>query len=610
MTSIAKLFYLLVFIQILNAGELKINKVEPPNWWQGMKLKNIQLMVYGENLSGSEVVVPEKNIKVDQVHESDNPAYLFVDIELSENILPGNYDFLFIKNDDTTIVTYSILKREKSEGKYQGFDNSDVVYLITPDRFANGDTSNDEVEGMINDFDPGQPIKRHGGDIKGILDHLDYLKDLGITTLWVNPLVENNINVSYHGYSATDFYKIDPRFGSNELYKQLVREAHQRGLKIIWDHVSNHIGVTHPWMKSLPSKSWIHGSVENHLLAQHNKMVLSDIHADSLTYKYLTEGWFVDSMPDLNQRNAFVKNYIIENTIWWIEYSGMDGIREDTYPYSDQKFLSDWAGAILTEYPHFNIVGEVWTGQQAFLAYFQKGSYLPRDYDSNLPSVTDFGFRDVVSGYLKGEQNLYDIFQMFSKDFLYPQPDNLLTFIDNHDVERIMYAANGNIEKAKIALTILLTSRGIPQILYATEIGMVGTPDHGLLRSDFPGGFPGATHNAFTEEGRTEYEKDIFNFLKELIALRHENPALSMGNMIHLPPINDVYVYFKKYEDQLIMVAINDSGEIKSIEPWILKEAIGKYESLSNLRDSSDQYTLSENIDLSPKQASIFLIKK
>ena len=608
MTSIAKLFYILFFLRILNAGEIGIKKIEPPNWWAGMKLKNIQLMIYGNNFADTDVKFSDDRIKVTEVHNSENPDYLFVDIELSESLTPGNYEMLFKKDGVTSAITYPILKRDNNEGKHQGFNNSDVIYLITPDRFSNGDTNNDEISGMNNDFDPELPLGRHGGDIQGIINHLDYLKELGITSVWINPLVENNTNISYHGYSATDFYKIDPRFGSNELYKKLVDEAHKKELKLIWDHVSNHISISHPWMKNLPTKDWIHGSIENHLNAQHNKMVLSDIHGDPLTYKFLTEGWFVDSMPDLNQCNEFVKNYIIQNTIWWIEYSGLDGIREDTYPYTDQKFLADWAGTIMNEYPGFNIVGEVWTGQPAFLAYYQTGSYLPREYDSNLPSVTDFGFRDVMYGYLIGQQNLYEIFQLFSKDNLYPDPDNLVTFIDNHDVARVMLAANGNIEKAKIALTILMTSRGIPQILYATEIGMVGAEDHGILRSDFPGGFPNSERDVFTREGRTEYENDIFDFLKELIFLRGKYQALSKGRMIHLPPYNDVYIYYKKSDEQIMMVAINDSEEKKSLEPWIIKSTLGEYKSITNIKNDSEKFRTDENVEISPRCASIYIV--
>lgn len=608
MASIARLFCFLLFLGNLLAGELNIEKIEPPNWWTGMKLNRIQLMIYGKELTNLKVSFNTEGIIVDKIHEMENTDYAFIDIIVSSEVTPGDYLINFQNKSYSKKVTFPIYERELNSMIHQGFDNSDVIYLITPDRFANGDQDNDEAEGILNDFDPDKPYARHGGDIQGIINQLDYLDELGITAIWINPLVENNTNISYHGYSATNFYKIDPRFGTNELYKELVNNAHERGIKIIWDHVSNHISINHPWMENLPTLDWIHGTVENHLDAWHHKMVLSDIHGDPLTYKYLTEGWFVDAMPDLNQKNPFMHNYIIQNTIWWIEYSGLDGIREDTYPYADQKFLSEWAKTILNEYPNFNIVGEVWTGQPAFLAFYQTGSYLPREYDSHLPSVTDFGFRDVMYEYLKGKNNLYEIFQLFAKDNLYPAPDKLVTFIDNHDVARVMLAAGGNVEKAKIALTILMTSRGIPQILYATEIGMVGAEEHGILRSDFPGGFSNSSRNAFCENGRTDYENDMYNFLKELLMLRKKYPALSKGKMIHFPPFNNIYLYLKEDEGKKLLVIINDSNEEAKVDPEILKSVIGDYNSISNVRDSEEKYSGTNQVLLKPVKAEIFFI--
>jgi len=587
---------------------MKITKVEPPNWWVGMKWNDLQLMVYGSDLVNVKVKSISDNLRVSKIHQPENSNYLFVDLHVSEIAQPGFYELIFISDREEIFFKYELKEREADDGQ-RGFDNKDVIYLIVPDRFANGDTSNDKIDGLKDQYKPDNHLGRHGGDLKGIIDHLDYLDDLGITAIWINPLVENDTHISYHGYSATDFYNIDPRFGNNELYKLLVEEAHKRGLKIILDHVTNHISIDHPWMSDLPMSDWIHGSVENHLNARHDKMVLSDLHAAAQTKKYLTEGWFVDSMPDLNQNSPFLANYIIQNTIWWIEYSGLDGIREDTYPYADQKFLSEWSNSILDEYPELNIVGEVWTGEPAFLAYYQTGSFLPRDFDTNLPSVTDFGIRDQYYGYLKGQRKLYDIYQTFSMDYLYPNPDMLVTFIDNHDVARVMWAADGNVEKAKLVLTMLLTTRGIPQILYATEIGMVGAEEHGILRSDFPGGFPGCERDAFTKEGRTDYENDIYDYLKNLLHHRKKYQTLASGKMIHLPPSEGVYIYFKISETEKMMIVINEGVNEAKINPNDIVEAIGAYTQAIDINNLQSKFNYEQSISCDGKSASIFLLK-
>ena len=558
------IFITLLYTSLIFSQTMSVSKIEPPNWWVGMKWNKVQLMVYGKNISDAKVSCAQQPLKIEKVNRVENPDYLFIDVSIPNSLSDGNYTFSFENGNEKVKYDFPIYERITSEDRYQGFNNSDVIYLITPDRFVNGDTTNDEVAGMVPDFEPDYYLGRHGGDIQGIINKLDYLQDLGFTAIWNNPLVENNNDISYHGYAATDLYNVDARFGNNELYKKLVDEAHKRGMKIIYDHVSNHISDNHPWMKNLPTPDWINGTVANHMNAVHDKMALSDIHADSSTIIQLTKGWFVDSMPDLNQENPFLSNYLIQNTLWWIESTGLDGIREDTYPYVNQLFMSNWAEAILNEHPTLNIVGEVWTGQPAFLADYQTGSYMPRSFDTYLPSVTDFGIRDIYYEFLKGDKTIYSIYETLSKDYLYPDPDNLVTFIDNHDVTRAMLASDGNIDKVKIALTLLLTTRGIPQILYGTEIGLKGGEDHGLLRANFPGGFPNDSTDAFTEQGRTENQNDIFNFLRKLLHLRKEYPSLAKGKLIHFPPVDDVYHYIKSYDDEIVLIIINGSKENKT----------------------------------------------
>jgi glycosidase len=550
--------FLTLPLQIL-AQEFSIHKIEPPNWWTGMKLNEIQLMVYGDNLNNIKVIFEEGGPAVKKIYRLKNNSYLFIDIELPQNLPPKDYLITFTRNGKKLEVKYPIRQRELSKNKHQGFDKKDVLYLITPDRFVNGDKQNDNVTGFRDSLNRAHIIGRHGGDLQGIINKLDYLKDLGVTAIWCTPLVENNTSISYHGYSATNHYSIDPRFGSNKLYKTLVDEAHSRGLKVIFDHVSNHVSIDHPWVKNPPMDDWFNGSVDNHLTIMHDKMSYADLYSDSSTVLSLSKGWFASYLPDLNQSNAYVGNYIIQNTIWWIEFSGIDGIREDTYPYADQKFLSEWAATIFNEYPSLNIVGEVWTGEPAFLAYYQSGSFFPREFDSNLPSVTDFGVRDVLADYASGKANLYNIYETFAQDFIYPYPEKLVVFVDNHDIVRLMYLAKGNLNKAKNVLTMLLTTRGIPQLLYGTEIGMIGDEDHGLIRSDFPGGFPGDERNAFAPEGRTERENEIFSFVRELLHLRMNNRPLSEGSMIHFPPKENFYIYFRIFNSEKMMIVINDN---------------------------------------------------
>ena len=600
-----KILLLIFFLHTVGfAQSFKVNKVEPPNWWEGMKTDKIQLMVYGENLENVEVKSSELNIT--NVHKVKNNSYLFVDVDLT-NIKDGNYQIVFSNSDDEIDVTYPIFKRENSPDKHQGFCNEDVLYLIMPDRFANGDTSNDEVDGYEDSMQNQFTQARHGGDIQGVIDHLGYLKDLGITTIWLTPLVENNTFRSYHGYAATDFYKIDPRLGNIELYKTLVINAHQKGLKIIMDHVSNHISIDHPWMKNLPTPDWINGTVKNHLSADHHKMVYTDPYADSSTLEHVYKGWFVDYMPDLNQVNQFLGNYIIQNTIWWIETSGVDGIREDTYPYCNQEFMSRWAKAVMDEYPNFNIVGEVWTGEPAFLSTYQSENKL-RKFDTNLPAVTDFGMRDALGDFLEGNKGLDDFYNLLAKDYLYPNSNNLVTFIDNHDIGRAMFQADTNIAKFKIAFHLLLTTRGIPQILYGTEIGMIENDDHGTLRKDFPGGFPEDGRNAFVQQGRSNYENDIFNFFREMLALRKKHHALSKGEMIHFPVHDNVYIYFKKYNGELVINIINTNEHAVEINLNNYSHIIKNRKTLTDLF-SSEHFGTQDKIKVERIKAKMFLIE-
>jgi glycosidase len=608
-----KAVILIIFFSLTGYSQnFSINKVEPPNWWVGMKWDTVQLMVYGENLNGINVRSVDDKLKILNFQSSENGSYLFVDVCISDELEPNDHELVFFNDDIEQKIFYPILSREASADKHQGFSNEDVIYLIFADRFCDGNPANNTKSDSLDQFTSADLDGRKGGDIEGIISKLDYLKELGVTSLWITPMLENNMWMSYHGYAATDFYKIDPRFGSNALYKKLNEEAHKRGMKIILDHVSNHIGINHYWVNNLPMLDWFNGTPENFIKASHDKMAFLDVHGDSLIVKMNQQGWFTDYMPDLNQRNLFLKNYLIQNTLWWIEYAGIDGIREDTYPYNDQKYIADWAEAILTEYPNFNIVGEIWQGVPSVVSGYQSNSPVRNiEFDSNLPSVTDFALSDAIRDYLSGAKSIYKVYETIAQDNVYADPENLLVFFDNHDISRAMLVSDGDIDKYKIALNLILFTRGIPVIFYGTEIGIKGGQKHGELRQPFPGGFVGDERNAFVQQGRTEIENDIYNYLNELLRLRDENQVLAKGKLKHIYPFENVYAIIKIYEHEMAMILINSSEEELSLESSQIKMFLPEAISLLNLK-SKDEINLNSinQFSINKMTAEIFLIRK
>lgn len=600
----------LLFNLSITAQNLKVNKIEPPNWWTGMNHNKIQLMVYGEDLKGASAQFSSDKIKVLKVNEVENPSYLFLDIEITENAPADDYTLILNSDGKKSTYTFPVFQRENAQGRYQGFNPKDVIYLITPDRFNNSDTTNDIDPSMNDRFPKNAGIGRHGGDIQGIINKLDYLKELGVTAIWVTPVLENNTRVSYHGYAATDLYNVDKRFGTNELYKKFVEESHKRGLKVIYDHVNNHIGISHPWIKNLPMNDWINGSVEQHHTTPHFNVAIKDPNADTAITRFSQSGWFVNEMPDLNQRNPYLANYLIQNTIWWIEYAGLDGIREDTYPYPDQEYLSRWASEIFKEYPQFNIVGEVWIGDPLILSAFQKDSPIS-EINTHLPSVTDFAFRDAVEKAFAPKGSLNDIYEVISRDAGYTNPNYLVTFLDNHDITRIMYITEENIDRFKMAVALLLTTRGIPQIYYGTEVAIKGGADHGSIRAEFPGGFPSSDHDAFTQKGRTAKENEAYDYLSKVIKIRKENPELSEGKLIHYPVMNEIYCYFRELENERSFVLLNNNKEQKQINLTMLSHKLPKGTVLKNLLTGTEEI-ISDNmmLNLEPEQAVIYKVSK
>ena len=607
------IFFLAVFISPIKSSETyRIDHLEPPFWWAGMAENKLQLMVHGKNISDLEPEFFHPGIEIKQVHRLSNPNYLFIDLFLSEEAIPGEFEIIFNKEGRPKIkYNYTLLKREPDSADRQGFSQADVIYLITPDRYANGDPGNDSSFQLKEKQNSLNKDGRHGGDIQGIIDHLDYISDMGFTQIWLNPVLENDQHTySYHGYSTTDYYNIDARFGNNELYKVLSKEAKKRGIGLVMDLILNHIGSEHWWMKDLPTIDWINNDGK-FVRSNHIHESVHDPHLTESQRDLLTSGWFVETMPDLNQNYTFLANYLIQNSIWWIEYADLSGFRIDTYPYIDKNFLSIWSKRIATEYPRFNFVGEEWSSNPTMVSYWQKGSNRYDDYDSYIPSMMDFPLQEaLVNGLLSNEDwnsGIVDIYRVISNDFQYGDPHNLVVFAGNHDMKRIYSQLNEQMDLYKMAMTIINTVRGIPQIYYGTEIAMSSTGDHGALRKDFPGGWPGDKVNAFTGRSLNKKELEAQNFIRKLLNWRKENIAITMGNMIHYPVENGIYVYFRSYNEALVMVIINNNKRSKTIDPDRFNEVIAEKKQGISILDNK-VYDLTTKINLPGKGALILEI--
>ena len=607
------IFFLSVFISPIKSSETyHIDHLEPPFWWAGMVENKLQLMVHGKNISDLEPEFSYPGIEINQVHRLSNPNYLFIDLFLSEEAIPGEFEIIFNKEGWPKIkYNYTLLKREPDSADRQGFSQADVIYLITPDRYANGDPGNDSSSQLKEKQNRLKKGGRHGGDIQGIIDHIDYISDMGFTQIWLNPVLENDQHTySYHGYSTTDYYNIDARFGNNELYKVLSKEAKKRGIGLVMDLILNHIGSEHWWMKDLPTIDWINNDGK-FVRSNHIHESVHDPHLTKSQRDLFTSGWFVETMPDLNQNYTFLENYLIQNSIWWIEYADLSGFRIDTYPYIDKNFLSIWSKRIATEYPRFNFVGEEWSSNPTMVSYWQKGSHRYDDYESYIPSMMDFPLQEALVNGLLGNEDwnsgIVDIYRVISNDFQYGDPHNLVVFAGNHDMKRIYSQLNEQMDLYKMAMTIINTVRGIPQIYYGTEIAMSSTGDHGALRKDFPGGWPGDKVNAFTGRSLNKKELEAQNFIRKLLNWRKENIAITMGNMIHYPVENGIYVYFRSYNEALVMVIINNNKRSKTIDPDRFNEVIAEKKQGISILDNK-VYDLTTKINLPGKGALILEI--
>jgi len=554
---------MLASLAIVSVNGQVIERIDPPSWFTGMKESALQLMVYGENIGTCDVKADYPGVQFVTLVRTENPNYLFVNLNISRETLPGNIKLKFTCGKKSFTREFPLYARPA--GPARGFTSSDVLYLLMPDRYANGDTLNDNVAGMTEQINRGNPGGKHGGDLKGITDHLDYLKDLGVTGIWLNPFLENNQpRSSYHGYSTTDFYRSDPRYGSNEEFRQLVSKAHDRGLKVVMDMIFNHIGSGHWWMKDLPSHDWIH-QFDTFTRTNYKATTYMDPYAAERDKDLMEKGWFDHSMPDLNQSNPLVETYLIQNSLWWIAFSDLDGIRMDTYPYPEPEMMSRWANRVTDEFPGFFIVGEVWYDEPAFTSYWSLNKKNSNGYRSNLPSVTDFPvcFATHKAFSVTGNptDGLNKLYMVLAQDFLYPEPLRNVIFLDNHDMTRFFTETGKRLDIYKMALSFILTTRGIPQLYYGTEIVMEGdkSKGDGFLRTDFPGGWPGDKKNAFTGTNLTSEEKEAFDFTKKLLNWRKDKEVIHTGRMKHYVPEDGLYVYFRYDDRESVMVILNNN---------------------------------------------------
>ena len=608
---------------MMNAA-VKVDRIDPTFWYAGMKNPTVQLMLYGKNIKEAEVTTDYPGATIERIVQLDSPNYLLVYLNLS-GAQPGE---MTLKVDGKK-VKYQLKQREKAGAERHGFTNEDVLYMLMPDRFASGSSDNDQIKGM-NAYknDRTQPSLRHGGDLEGIRQHLDYFNQLGVTALWFTPVLENNSPdnngfSTYHGYATTDYYRVDPRFGTNEEYKRLTDEAHAKGLKIVMDMIFNHCGLEHPWVEDMPTRDWLNtpewlekakqeGKKETndlYLQTSYKLTPVLDPYASKVDLKETVDGWFVPSMPDLNQKNPHVMTYLIQNSIWWIETVGIDGIRMDTYPYADAAAMAEWMRQLNEEYPNFNVVGETWVTEPAYTAAWQGGSKVAK-INSNLKSVMDFSFFDKLNmakneetdDWWKGYNRIYN---SFVYDYLYPNPSSVMAFIENHDTDRFL--GNGRDTLAlKQALALLLTVNRIPQLYYGTEVLMNGTKEvtDGYVRKDFPGGFPGDTHNAFTAEGRTKAENAMFNWLSRLLHWRKGNSVITKGSQTQFIPYQGVYVIARQYNGRTVLTVLNGKSTAATMQVKRYAEVIGSNARVKDVL-TNRYYDLSKDLELRPRQVLV-----
>ncbi|NDW08453.1 glycoside hydrolase family 13 protein [Dysgonomonas sp. 520] len=574
---------LALFFLLQGTWAIEIKKVEPAFWWAGMKNTELQIMIYGQDIANSDISITSGTAKIKEIVRLENKNYLLLYLDVA-NAKPEVFDIVLTQGKKKKSIAYEIKERTTDPAERIGFNAGDVLYLIMPDRFSNGDTDNDVIKGMRETkVDRGNPSARHGGDFKGLSNHLDYITDLGATAVWLNPVLENDMeHGSYHGYATTDYYNVDRRFGTNEEFIQLIEKAHGKGLKVVMDMIFNHCGSSHFFFTDYPSSDWFNFP-DKYIQTSYKTSAQYDKYVSKKDSDKAIDGWFVESMPDLNQRNRHVKKYLIQNSIWWIEYAKLDGIRQDTHPYADFDAMSDWCKEVLNEYPDFNIVGETWLGNNVGISYWQKDSKLSYPKNSYLPSVMDFPLMDIMVSAFDEEttdwgQGFSKVHDYLTQDIVYPDPMNLLIFLDNHDTSRFNKNEKDakNSSRYKQALAFLLTTRGIAELYYGSEILMYADKANGDggLRADFPGGWIGDPTNAFTASERTKEQNEIFEYTKKLLNWRKGNQVIAKGTLKHFVPVNGVYIYERSYNGKTVVVILNGSNQEKTLETKDFREIL------------------------------------
>lgn len=590
--------------------------IEPPSWWTDMEVSELQLMVHAEGIAHTFPRVRHGGVELTGVDRTENPDYLFISLYIGDEAEAGTMRIDFERDEDVRYTyNFEFNARKKGSKSRIGFGPEDVILLAMPDRYANGNPSNDDMPGMHEIADRTNPDGRHGGDLQGIADNLDYIDEMGFTAIWLNPVLENNNpKYSYHGYAITDFYEIDPRFGTNEDYLRFVQECHQKDIKVIMDMVFNHCGHGHWWMESLPAEDWIHQWPE-FTRSNFRAPVNSDPHASELDKKKMQQGWFDSNMPDLNQNNEFLANYLIQNSIWWIEFAGLDGIRMDTYPYSDQAFMQQWMKRILQEYPNFNIIGETWLQKEAITAYYAGSETERFGYNSHVPSVTDFPLHYAVDKAFHEEESWTDgmarLYYVLAQDFLYDNPYSNIIFPDNHDLDRYFTVMGEDMDKYKIGLIYYYTTRGNPVVYYGTEILMTGREHegHGYIREDFPGGWKGDSINAFRTIGLTKEQMEAQAFVKQLQNWRKSAEVIHKGALTHFIPEDGVYVYFRIYKEDICMIVMNNNDKASVMpDPARFEECLdGRRQAYEVIRHN--HYTDITGLEIPAKSALILEIQ-
>ena len=629
---------LLMGVMSMDAA-VKVDRIEPTDWYVGMKDASLQLMVYGKDIKDANVDIQYPGVKVDSIVKLDSPNYLLLYLNL-DGAKAGQMTINFAQGKSKTKVKYNLKEREMPGDKRIGFSNKDVLYMLMPDRFADGNPKNDVVKTMRDKTcDRSAPSLRHGGDLEGIRQHLDYFNQLGVTALWFTPVLENDSpndgkNSTYHGYATTDYYRVDPRFGTNAEYKQLVNEAHQKGLKVVMDMIFNHCGFEHPWVADMPTKDWFNtpewlspeyqtkehqkkigtmdgGATVNdkYLQTSYKLTPVLDPYASKVDLHETVDGWFVPTMPDLNQRNPHVMKYLIQNSEWWIETVGIDGIRMDTYPYADRDGMALWMKTLDNEYPNFNTVGETWVTEPAYTAAWQKDSKLS-EKNSYLKTVMDFAFFDRINKAKKEETDDWwngynNVYNSLCYDYLYPNPKSVMAFIENHDTDRFLGEGKDTLA-LKQALALLLTMNRTPQLYYGTEVLMNGTKQvtDGYVRKDFPGGWAGDKHNAFTAEGRTNAENNMFNWLSNLLHWRQSNEVITEGKQTQFCPWKGVYVIARQYKGKKVMTIINGTTKQNELDVKRYAEIIGDATKAKDVTTGRN-VVVSKNVKLRPRQTMV-----